>query len=130
MINIQDYVKTAMHEAALRSAEADAIAEEKYRRKLQKREDSGYWKKRRQEAVTKKAGRPRPDVCEICGRSGPICFDHNHLNGAFRGWLCAGCNAALGMAHDDPELLRKLALYLEDNSGVVAWWSKPPEQVD
>ena len=64
-----------------------------------------------------KAGRPRPDVCEACGRpehaKGKILnFDHNHATGKFRGWLCSGCNKILGLAHDDPSRLSKLITYL------------------
>jgi hypothetical protein len=80
-------------------------------------------RKRREESRTKKAGSARPDVCEICGgdgsthRSGNILFDHCHLTGKFRGWICNDCNAALGFAKDDPELLRKMAEYLERSGG-------------
>jgi len=56
----------------------------------------------------------RPKACEVCGLpSKRICFDHCHKTGRFRGWLCTGCNTALGMAKDNPETLRKLANYLE-----------------
>ena len=64
---------------------------------------------KRQEMI---AGRPRPSVCEICGRSGRITFDHCHNTGAFRGWICFNCNVLLGHANDDPELLERLAAYL------------------
>ena len=63
------------------------------------------------------AGRPRPEVCEICG--GPpdpkrgMHYDHCHTTGAFRGWICRGCNLMLGNAKDDPALLRAGAAYLE-----------------
>jgi recombination endonuclease VII len=59
------------------------------------------------------AGRPKPNVCDICGRGGKICFDHSHSDSVFRGWLCNHCNLILGHANDDPELLRKLARYVE-----------------
>ena len=62
------------------------------------------------------AARTRPTVCEVCG-SAPttrgLHFDHDHKTGLFRGWLCHGCNIALGSAKDKPEILRKLAEYLE-----------------
>ena len=63
------------------------------------------------------AKRPRPEVCEICG--GPpdpkrgMHYDHCHTTGAFRGWICRGCNLMLGNAKDDPALLRAGAAYLE-----------------
>ena len=40
-------------------------------------------------------------------------FDHCHKNGHFRGWLCFGCNTALGAARDSAKILRKLADYID-----------------
>jgi hypothetical protein len=39
-------------------------------------------------------------------------IDHDHITGKVRGLLCTQCNIALGMTHDDPGLLTKLAEYL------------------
>jgi len=58
------------------------------------------------------AGRPKPDVCDICHGSGKIVFDHSHKFGHFRGWVCDRCNRTLGFAGDDPLLLMKMASYL------------------
>lgn len=60
------------------------------------------------------AGRPRPKVCEVCGLPSvrTLHFDHCHKTGKFRGWLCSGCNAALGHVKDNPKTLVKLAKYL------------------
>jgi hypothetical protein len=55
----------------------------------------------------------RPDKCEVCGSDDKVVFDHCHVNNKFRGWLCNGCNSALGHAKDNPDTLRKLAEYLE-----------------
>lgn len=61
-------------------------------------------------------------TCAICRRPerdthlGNLRFlsvDHCHGSGAIRGILCGGCNKALGLFGDDPELLRKAAAYLE-----------------
>lgn len=61
------------------------------------------------------AGRPRPDVCEICGEFHlRIVFDHCHNHGHFRGWICDRCNKVLGIVKDSGVLLGKLARYLED----------------
>lgn len=72
--------------------------------------------------VEKKAGRPKPENCEVCGRKNegknsgkPLYFDHDHKTGAFRGWLCSKCNFILGQADDDPKILHSLILYLEQN---------------
>lgn len=72
-------------------------------------------RKREQES-----GRPRPDVCDICAKPNqikkPIYWDHCHSTGKFRGWLCHRCNTILGKIDDDPEMLRKMAAYLEQAS--------------
>jgi hypothetical protein len=64
--------------------------------------------------------------CAACGEteSGRHRFhvdhDHNCCSGevtcgkCIRGLLCEHCNKALGHVHDNPQLLRKLAHYLED----------------
>jgi hypothetical protein len=61
------------------------------------------------------AGKVPPDdaVCEICGSGKRLCLDHDHITGAFRGWLCATCNSAIGMLRDDPVLIRRAADYVE-----------------
>ena len=63
------------------------------------------------------AGRPRPEQCEACGRTHKsgraLHFDHCHQRGHFRGWLCSGCNTALGHVNDDVQILRKLIAYLQ-----------------
>lgn len=59
-----------------------------------------------------KAGRPKPEICEVCGGAGRICFDHDHATGKFRGWICSHCNVTLGFARDNVEVLQKLIEYL------------------
>jgi Recombination endonuclease VII len=63
--------------------------------------------------MDEKAGRPRPNTCEVCGDNGRICFDHDHETNEFRGWICHMCNSALGLVKDNPDKLRKLAMYIE-----------------
>lgn len=50
--------------------------------------------------------------CEICGSHGKLHVDHCHATGDVRGFLCMGCNVALGFMKDDPEVLLKAAKYL------------------
>lgn len=73
------------------------------------------WRTRRVQAQEQLAGRPKPDACEICGELNiRIVFDHCHLQGHFRGWICDRCNRVLGTVQDSPALLRALARYLEN----------------
>jgi len=81
-------------------------------------ERDGQYRLRKQEA---EAGRRRPDACEVCGGTdGGIQFDHCHQRGIFRGWLCSNCNIILGFAKDNPDVLRKLIVYLERTKGLIA----------
>lgn len=54
-------------------------------------------------------------LCAACGQrpKDPLQIDHCHATGEIRGLLCRGCNAAAGMAGDDPARLRNVADYLE-----------------
>lgn len=69
------------------------------------------WERKR----IKMAGRDKTKFCEICGNSGKIIvFDHCHLSGLFRGWLCNRCNTVLGLAKDNSFTLKKMAVYLDN----------------
>lgn len=100
--NKKKYKKLLPHERKLENSRRDHVTE----------------RVRRETKMAKIAGRPRPFVCDICEqpnsrRSDVIAFDHCHKHGHFRGWLCDRCNISLGAAKDDPDLLRKMAEYLE-----------------
>lgn len=66
--------------------------------------------------------------CEICGTKTQLHIDHDHKccpPGRFRkcgecvrGFLCGGCNRALGMLRDDPDVVAKAANYLRSWSAV------------
>ena len=58
-------------------------------------------------------GRKMPEQCEICGSMGTICFDHDHITGLARGWLCKRCNFALGLVKDNTETLEEMVRYLK-----------------
>lgn len=87
---------------------------------LESRRNHVTERQRRETRLAELAGRPRPLVCDICNepgaRDGVIAFDHCHTHGHFRGWLCDRCNTTLGAAEDRPDLLRKMADYLEQSS--------------
>lgn len=64
------------------------------------------------------ASRPRPEACEICGDVGDckgIVFDHDHMTGKFRGWLCNRCNRVIGMVKDSSVTLKQMVQYLEES---------------
>ena len=56
-------------------------------------------------------------VCAICrngcGTYPNLSVDHDHRTGVIRGLLCNVCNRFMGMAGDDPDLLRAAADYLQ-----------------
>lgn len=52
--------------------------------------------------------------CQACSSTERICADHCHKTKLFRGWLCNGCNTALGHTHDSSKVLHKLADYLDN----------------
>lgn len=64
-----------------------------------------------------KAERPEPDTCELCGnppKGGKgLCLDHCHATGKFRGWLCHGCNLALGILGDSLAGVARATNYLQ-----------------
>lgn len=62
-----------------------------------------------------RAGRQRPDRCDICGKQARIVFDHCHQHGHFRGWICDRCNTVLGHVEDQTQLLLKMIAYLQRN---------------
>jgi hypothetical protein len=101
--------------------EANKVRKAAYNRKYRKEKSSSFFYHRRHE---QEAGRPRPDVCELCTKPNqinrPIYWDHCHKTGKFRGWLCHRCNTILAKVDDSPEFLRKMADYLEGTNPVAA----------
>lgn len=55
-------------------------------------------------------------LCAICrtdnwGKRGPV-VDHHHATHVVRALLCHGCNTALGLFKEDPEVLKRAAMYV------------------
>jgi transcription initiation factor IIE alpha subunit len=51
--------------------------------------------------------------CPICLKLAPkYYFDHDWQTNKFRGWLCNGCNIALGLLKDDRDILLRAIEYL------------------
>jgi len=66
--------------------------------------------------------RPRPEVCENCGRPPDgryhaLHLDHCHITGKFRGWLCYRCNVGIGLLGDSVEGLDRARKYLTSKHG-------------
>lgn len=58
------------------------------------------------------------EVCEICGvelHFKDAKIDHCHKTGKFRGWLCHGCNVALGAVNESLHVLIAMANYINAN---------------
>lgn len=83
------------------------------------RRRAAKWRAKREANLAVLAGRPRPSACDLCcGCVGGIVFDHCHVGGQFRGWLCDRCNKVLGLIKDDPTLLEEMAIYLRKHANV------------
>jgi hypothetical protein len=56
---------------------------------------------------------PSDSKCAICHREAPLCLDHDHETGKFRGYICRDCNMALGKLGDTANAIRRVLAYLE-----------------
>ena len=70
--------------------------------------------------LIRKTAPPKPDVCECCGKDPTLqqyhsfwILDEDHENDCFRGWLCNGCNLAIGYLGDNIEGVLKAFKYLK-----------------
>jgi Recombination endonuclease VII len=109
-----------LHLVEIRKADA---ARQKKRRKAdpeRQRQLVAKYKQRLEEKREEIAGRPRATQCDICALPGKTVFDHDHETGAFRGWICDRCNKVLGLVYDNPELLCRLAYYLDCREAPVS----------
>lgn len=59
---------------------------------------------------------PFRGLCPICKKERLLIYDHCHKTGAFRGWICQGCNTGLGNLGDNLEGLMKAVEYLRLHS--------------
>jgi hypothetical protein len=57
-------------------------------------------------------------LCYICqranGKTKRLAVDHDHKTGEVRGLLCGPCNKYLGLLRDDPKLLQRAIMYLQE----------------
>ena len=54
----------------------------------------------------------KPEYCEICNKEKDLFPDHSHITSKHRGWLCRGCNTAIGQLGDTIKGLKKAIQYL------------------
>ena len=54
----------------------------------------------------------KPERCEICNKEKDLFPDHSHITKKHRGWLCRGCNTAIGQLGDTIKGLKKAIQYL------------------
>lgn len=69
--------------------------------------------------------------CAICERHHSVfktrlAVDHNHITGEIRGLLCNNCNRRLVGRHRDGDLLRKIADYVDQGTGMFVPKKKRP----
>ena len=57
-------------------------------------------------------------VCEVCGTTENLCYDHCHNSMKFRGVLCKKCNIGIGALGDTLDGVTKAMNYLEKHYGV------------
>jgi hypothetical protein len=55
---------------------------------------------------------PENGRCAICEETRPLCLDHNHKTGEFRGWLCSHRDVMLGMAGENMLVMAKAIGYV------------------
>ncbi len=55
------------------------------------------------------------------GSTRPLSVDHDHVTGKVRGLLCHQCNLVVGNSRDNPDVLRRLADYLDENGQKACW---------
>jgi hypothetical protein len=62
----------------------------------------------------------KKETCDICKKTKELFPDHSHKTNKHRGWLCRGCNTAIGQLGDTIEGLRKAEQYLieRDNNDI------------
>lgn len=74
---------------------------------------SGRKSNRKRAGVLEPSDELRSGICPICLLDGPLVYDHCHVTGVMRGWLCRKCNRSLGGLGDSLDVLRRAVTYLE-----------------
>jgi Recombination endonuclease VII len=102
--------------------EARRLYARDYRRKYRRTEKGGGYVRdydRRKPPPREKDCPPRPNdgLCQCCGEpTERFHLDHCHETGAFRGWVCSGCNTGHGIM-DSVARLEKRVAFLKRSGG-------------
>ena len=103
----------------------ESLSQRKYSRSAKGIAKGKAWRaantERKRAADRKREGLPQPDgphvgICECCGQPPgkyALALDHDHVTGAFRGWLCGKCNVAIGMLGDTLDGVLRAVQYLQ-----------------
>jgi NTP pyrophosphatase (non-canonical NTP hydrolase) len=70
------------------------LARESYHRT--KINGKGLIRSRMADGIVNPTAERKTGPCDICGRIKKLAWDHSHVTGLFRGWLCFTCNTHLG----------------------------------
>lgn len=93
---------------------------------MDKREKQRWYNIKRKFGITKEQYqqlyRRQKGKCYVCqhhSREFPraLAVDHNHKTGEIRGLLCTYCNRYRVGRHTDPEIMRRVYLYLKKGTG-------------
>lgn len=89
---------------------------EVFRRRQKEGAHLRYMKRRHLQAERDKQiriDRRKEGECPLCLDQKILVFDHCHVRGVFRGWICRECNLMLGHAKDSTDTMRRAIDYLE-----------------
>lgn len=109
---------------AYRKANPERVARAKadhYRRNAQRLRDAHLLNERLRNGVVNATAARREGQCPVCLRHKKLVMDHDHDTGLIRGWLCSGCNKALGVMGDRLDAVQRLVDYLTQSD------QSPPE---
>jgi hypothetical protein len=128
---VGNFRKDAAKSDGLRGScgKCDSSTEAEYRRKNPEKiraYSAAYSARHLERARQRRYGISTEDVAGFLNSQGGKCpgclesildgkfdVDHCHATGKVRGLLCRGCNVSMGRVKDDPEILIRLANYLQ-----------------
>lgn len=58
-------------------------------------------------------------LCAICRKRKAVVVDHDHTSGKIRGLLCMGCNTAIAIFFEDPEVFDRAKEYIANSLQII-----------